>query len=165
MHLYAALNHTGGPGWLLRAELPAERTGATKIAQYSRLCAAPVTSLEASADGSLLAAGNSEGEVYVVDSSTLRRLLQLRPHELFVTTLLLIDAPARVIDDQVLSCYALLSCSGDNLCRLSLLSRAQLEYARRGPFGLGLTAWQLACLLAFVACLLGRPFFWATEAS
>ena len=60
MHLHVALNHTGGPGWLLRAEL--DEAGTPRRVRYERLCGAPITSLEISADGSLLAAGNSEGE-------------------------------------------------------------------------------------------------------
>ena len=62
--LFAAINHTGGPGWVVRASLAPAR-----VEQYAKAGSSPVTALDVSADGSLVAAGTSEGELIVMQAT------------------------------------------------------------------------------------------------
>ena len=93
-------------------------------------------------------------QAWIADSSTLHPLMRLRLHELFVTALSLVDAPARVVGEQVVSSYALVSCSGDNVCRLSLITHAELELKRkRSRSALGYASTRLGCFALLIAWL------------
>ena len=60
-HLFGALNHAGGPGWVARCELE-RRT----VQGYVRVSSSPVTALALSSDGALVSVGTSEGELAVL---------------------------------------------------------------------------------------------------
>jgi len=108
--LFAAINHQGGPGWVVRASLAPAR-----VEQYAKAGSAPVTALDVSADGSLVAAGTSEGELIVLQAASLQRLLRVQPHDIFITNL----------------CFSgqagVLTCAGDNSNIFTPLSPEKLK--------------------------------------
>merc|ERR1719263_1468706 len=95
--LFAAINHTGGPGWVVRASLAPAR-----VERCAKVGSAPVTALDVSADCTLVAAGTSEGELIVMQAASLLRLVRLQPHDIFITNL------------RFSSHGGVLTCAGDN---------------------------------------------------
>lgn len=108
--LFAAINHQGGPGWVVRASLAPAR-----VEQCAKAGSSPVTALDVSADGSLVAAGTSEGELIVMQAASLQRLLRVQPHDIFITNL----------------CFSsqagVLTCAGDNSNVFTPLSPEKLK--------------------------------------
>ena len=109
-NLFAAINHTGGPGWVVRASLAPAR-----VEQCAKAGSSPVTALDVSADGSLVAAGTSEGELIVMQAASLQRLLRVQPHDIFITNL------------RFSSQAGVLTCAGDNSNVFTPLSPEKLK--------------------------------------
>ena len=67
--LFGALNFKGGPGHLAKCTLLAAGKSGRPKPHTKYVCKAMLTTLDVCADGRALAVGNSDGEVYVLDSS------------------------------------------------------------------------------------------------
>lgn len=121
--LFAALNHPGGPGWLVRADSKSGRVRA-----WGKACASMVPTLAVSDDGSLIVAGNSEGELLVFDSGTISRLMRVCAHDLFITSLLLREAAPSGLGALTGGVtYTAITCCGDNSVKLTPLPAAALK--------------------------------------
>jgi len=110
-----------------------------------------LTTLDTSADGEVIACGNSDGEVFVLDGR-LRLLMSWAAHEMFITKLLLCpvhDGGIGALSKQPAP-HTVLTLAGDNTCQLKLLPPASL-HRRRGPLTLSLPL--LMPLLASTAAI------------
>ena len=143
--LFAALNHPGGPGWIVRAD-----TGTGQVRAYRRACSSMVPTIAVSEDGKVMVAGNSEGELLVFDGPSLSLLFKAVPHELFITSIMLRAAPAGGIGALTgAMTYTAITCCGDNSVKLTPLPPGALKKrASVAPFV------YLALMVALVAYLM-----------
>lgn len=121
--LFAALNHPGGPGWLVRAD---SRSG--RLRAWAKACNAMVPTIAVSDDARLVVAGNSEGELLAFDGGSLSKLLKVVPHELFITSLMLREAaPSGLGALSGAVSYTAITCCGDNSVKLTPLPPSALK--------------------------------------
>ena len=136
--LFAAISHTGGPGWVVAASM-----STAKVARCARVGSAPVTALDVSADATLVAAATSEGELVVLNAATLQRLVRMTPHDIFITNL------------RFSAHSAVVTCAGDNSIAFTPLTAEMLE-----PSSANLWMGMLVVLVAVAAALfqmMGSP--------
>lgn len=142
--LFAALNHPGGPGWIVRSDT---RTGRCRA--YAKACASMVPTLAVSDDTRLVVAGNSEGELIVFDGYSLARLHKVVAHDLFITSIMLRAATPSGIGALTGGVsYTAITCCGDNSVKLTPLPESVIK--KRLP--LAPFAWlsALVLLLSYV---------------
>ncbi|EOD16239.1 hypothetical protein EMIHUDRAFT_451505 [Emiliania huxleyi CCMP1516] len=120
--LFGALNHAAGVGHVTPNRL---------------------TALALSADGALLAAGTNEGELHVLQASSLARLVRLQEHPMYVAVLVLTERDAA-------GGYAAISCS-TNEVKVTRLPKERLVPPT-------LSADRLLLLLALLAALVAAAF-------
>ena len=140
--LFGALNHAAGVGHVLRAAVPRGGSGA-RVERWAKVTPNRLTALALSADGALLAAGTNEGELHVLQASSLARLVRLQEHPMYVAVLVLTERDAA-------GGYAAISCS-TNEVKVTRLPKELLVPPT-------LSADRLLLLLALLAALVAAAF-------
>ena len=149
--LFGAVNF--GAGWVVRCDVRSGRS-----TSYVKIGSAPLTTLACSSDGRMVAAGDNDGALHLIDGRTLTKLLKVVPHEIWITGLLLRAAPpsglatlAKAIEPRL---YTAITLGGDNTCVFTTVPSTKLK-GGGGLFGSPL--FWLSVLVLLVALVMQYP--------
>jgi len=122
--LFGAINY--GAGWVARCDVLTGRKMCV-----AKVGAAPLTSLDCSPDGRLLACGNNDGELHLVHGTALTKLYKVVPHEIWITGLMLRPLPppaaAALSKATVPTSYTAITLGGDNTVVFTPLPSSKLR--------------------------------------
>lgn len=144
-----AANHCSGSSWIILVVLqPGTEPRVAKVAKASNN---RVTAFAAT-DSSVSAIGTSEGEVVLFSLDNLQRLSCIKPHEMFVTALCLIDTTTKPRGK--LQKLAAIACSGENSCKVITFNPETLNL--QGASGKFFSI-AVSIFIALIAILAARP--------
>ncbi|KOO29762.1 hypothetical protein Ctob_004536 [Chrysochromulina tobinii] len=149
--LFGAVNF--GAGWVVRCDVRSGRS-----TSYVKIGSAPLTTLACSSDGRMVAAGDNDGALHLVDGRTLTKLLKVVPHEIWITGLLLRAAPpsglATLAKATEPRAYTAVTLGGDNTCVFTTVPSTKLK---GGGGLLGSPLFWLSVLVLLVALVVQYP--------